>query len=61
MVEHAVDEPGDRPHPRRVPLAAVPVDLRQGLGRYFAYDNEGRLHQALDYRTPGAVYRAGRR
>src|SRR4029453_12872924 len=31
--------------------------LQQGLGRYFPYYNEERLHQALDYRTPGAVYR----
>ena len=38
---------------------AVP-QLRQGLGRYFPYYNEGCLHQALDYRTPGAVYREGR-
>ncbi len=34
--------------------------LRQGLGRYFPYYNEERPHQALDYQTPGAVYRAGR-
>ena len=34
--------------------------LQRGLGRYFPYYNEERLHQALDYRTPGAVYRAGR-
>jgi putative transposase len=32
--------------------------LQQGLGRYFGYYNEGRLHQALDYRTPAAVYRS---
>ena len=30
--------------------------LRQGLGRYFPYYNQERLHQALDYRTPAAVY-----
>jgi putative transposase len=30
--------------------------LRQGLGRYFSYYNEERLHQALDYRTPAVVY-----
>ena len=35
---------------------AVP-ELQQGLGRYFPYYNEGRLHQALGYRTPAAVYR----
>jgi putative transposase len=33
--------------------------LQQGLGRYFPYYNEGRPHQALGYRTPVAVYRAG--
>jgi putative transposase len=38
---------------------AVP-ELRQGLGRYFGYYNEERLHQALGYRTPAAVYRARR-
>jgi putative transposase len=35
-------------------------ELQRGLGRYFPYDNEQRLHQALDYRTPAAVYREGR-
>jgi putative transposase len=34
--------------------------LHQGLGQYFPFSNEERLHQALDYRTPGAVYRQGR-
>jgi putative transposase len=38
---------------------AVPA-LQQGLGRYFPYYNEARLHQALDYRTPATVYRDGR-
>jgi putative transposase len=38
---------------------AVP-QLRQGLGRYFPYYNEERLHQALGYRTPAAVYQQGR-
>jgi putative transposase len=38
---------------------AVP-QLQQGLGRYFPYYNEERLHQALGYRTPAAVYREGR-
>jgi putative transposase len=33
--------------------------LSKGLGRYFAFYNEERLHQALDYRTPGQVYREG--
>jgi putative transposase len=35
---------------------AVP-QLEEGLGRYFAFYNEERLHQALGYRTPAAVYR----
>jgi putative transposase len=34
-------------------------DARQGLGHYFAFYNEERLHQALGYRTPAAVYREG--
>lgn len=34
--------------------------LANGLKRYFAYYNEERLHQSLDYRTPAAVYREGR-
>jgi putative transposase len=38
---------------------AVP-ELQCGLGRYFPYYNEERLHQALDYWTPSAVYRQGR-
>ena len=32
-------------------------DARQGLGRYCGCYNEARLHQALGYRTPAAVYR----
>jgi putative transposase len=35
-------------------------ELQRGLGRYVPYSNEARLHQALDYRTPAAVYRGGR-
>jgi putative transposase len=35
---------------------AVP-ELHQGLGRYFAFYNNERLHQSLGYRTPAAVYR----
>ena len=38
---------------------AVP-ELQQGLGRYFPFYNEERLHQSLDYRTPAAVYQQGR-
>ena len=32
-------------------------ELQRGLGRYFAFYNDERLHQSLDYRTPAAVYR----
>jgi putative transposase len=35
---------------------AVP-DLHRGLGRYFGFYNDERLHQSLGYRTPAAVYR----
>jgi len=31
-------------------------DARHGLARYFAFYNAERLHQALRYRTPAAVY-----
>jgi putative transposase len=34
--------------------------LQQGLGRYFPFYNEERLHQALDYQTPAAVYQQER-
>jgi putative transposase len=36
-------------------------ELQQGLGRYFPYYNEERFHQALEYRTPVAVYQRGRK
>ncbi len=32
-------------------------ELQRGLGRYFGFDNDERLHQSLGYRTPAAVYR----
>ena len=35
---------------------AVP-ELHRGLGRYFAFYNDERLHQSLGYRTPASVYR----
>jgi putative transposase len=35
--------------------------LVEGLDRYFPYYNEERMHQSLEYRTPGSVYREGRR
>jgi putative transposase len=38
---------------------AVPA-LERGLGRYFAFYNEERLHQSLDYRPPAWLYRRGR-
>jgi putative transposase len=38
---------------------AVP-ELGQGLGRYFGFYNNERLHQSLGYRTPAAVYREAR-
>ena len=31
-------------------------ELEAGLGRYFLFYNEERLHQSLDYRTPASVY-----
>lgn len=31
-------------------------DLRRGLARYFAFYNDERPHQSLDYRAPAAVY-----
>jgi putative transposase len=34
-------------------------EARQGLQRYFGFYNDERLHQALGYRTPAAVYRGG--
>src|SRR5512135_1664115 len=35
---------------------AVP-ELQRGLGRYFAFYNQERLHQSLGYETPVVVYR----
>jgi putative transposase len=32
-------------------------ELHRGMGRYFGFYNEERLHQSLDDRTPAAVYR----
>jgi putative transposase len=34
-------------------------ELDAGLAAYFRFYDEDRLHQSLDYRTPGEVYRAG--
>jgi putative transposase len=36
-------------------------DARQSLARYFGFYNGERLHQALGYRTPAAVYQGGYR
>jgi putative transposase len=33
------------------------AELERGLAAYFRFYNEGRLHQALGYRTPAAVYK----
>jgi len=35
---------------------ATPREARQGLTAYLGFYNERRLHQALGYRTPAAVY-----
>jgi len=35
---------------------ATPKEARAGLGSYFVFYNEQRLHQSLDYRTPAEVY-----
>jgi putative transposase len=34
-------------------------ELETGLTAYFQFYDEERLHQSLEYRTPGEVYRAG--
>ena len=36
-------------------------ELERGLKAYFEFYNEERPHQSLGYRTPGEVYRAGRK
>jgi putative transposase len=33
------------------------VQLYEGLGEYFLFYNQERLHQSLDYKTPAALYR----
>lgn len=35
---------------------ATVTDAREGLGKYFRFYNEERLHQSLDYRTPAALW-----
>lgn len=35
------------------------IEAVEGLGKYFRFYNERRLHQSLGYRTPGSVYREG--
>ena len=34
------------------------TEARVGIGRYFRFYNQERLHQSLDYRTPAAIYQA---
>jgi putative transposase len=36
-----------------------PTEAKAGIGKYFAFYNERRLHQALGYRVPMAVWREG--
>ena len=38
---------------------ASPREARHQLSNYFAFYNQKRLHQALDYRTPAEVYSTG--
>ena len=35
------------------------TEARAGIGNYFRFYNQERLHQSLDYRTPAAIYLAG--
>jgi putative transposase len=35
------------------------AELLRGLTAYFTFYNEERLHEALGYRTPAAVYHHG--
>ena len=35
-------------------------DLRKGLTRYFAFYNDDRPHQTLNYLTPDSVYASGK-
>ena len=37
------------------------ADARAGIGAWLRFYNAARLHQALDYRTPTAVYETARR
>jgi len=37
------------------------AEARAGIGRYFAFYNDQRPHQALGYQTPDAFYRRARR
>ena len=68
--QHGWAGPRPRQHLRRAAVAdgqvrgGVPEELPdgpggdRGLGEYFRFYNEERLHQALAYRTPAAVYHA---
>ena len=37
---------------------ATVLEARAGIGSWLAFYNDERLHQALDYRTPRAVFEA---
>ena len=34
----------------------TPIEAGEGLGRYFRFYNEERLHQAFGYRPPAELY-----
>jgi putative transposase len=33
------------------------AEAREGIGRYFRFYNDERLHASLEYRTPASIYR----
>ena len=37
------------------------AEAKSGLGKFFPFYNNERLHQSLDYQTPACVYWQGRR
>ena len=36
------------------------TEARAGIGKYFRFYNQERLHQSLEYRTPAAIWLARR-